>query len=139
VTWTRRSIAIAVVGGVIVLAVAGGGLYLELGTGPDRAALSAVQDDPNVTVTHTVGGHLVHSGTVSADTTGIVLYPGGLVDPESYVPTAAEIAVRGDVAVVIPKMPYNLAILDVDRAGTARDAAPAIRDWYVGGSSKSRG
>ncbi|UWG50580.1 Alpha/beta hydrolase family enzyme [Halalkaliarchaeum sp. AArc-CO] len=134
-TWTRRSIAIALVGGVVVLAIAGGGLYLELGQGPDRAALSAVQDDPNVIVTHTVGGHLVHSGTVSNDTTGIVLYPGGLVTPESYVPTAAEIAVRDDVAVVIPKMPYNLAILDVDRAGTARDAAPEIRDWYVAGHS----
>ncbi|WP_119822014.1 alpha/beta hydrolase [Halalkaliarchaeum desulfuricum] len=134
-TWTRRSIAIALVGGVIVLAVAAGGLYLELGQGPDPAALSAVEDDPDVTVTHTVGGHLVHSGPVSSDTTGIVLYPGGLVDPESYVPTAAAIAAGHDVAVVIPKMPYNLAILDVDRAGSARDAAPEIRDWYVAGHS----
>ena len=133
--WTRRSIAIALVGGVVVLAVAGGGLYLELGQGPDRAALSAVEDDPDVTVTHTVGGHLVHSGPVSSDTTGIVLYPGGLVTPESYLPTAAEIAERNDVAVVIPKMPYNLAILGVDRAETARDAAPEIREWYVAGHS----
>lgn len=133
--WTRTRIGLAIVAGLLVVAVAGGGLYFELGQGPDEAALSSVEADPQVTVERTDAGVLVRSGSVSESTTGIVLYPGGRIEPESYVPTAAELAVRGDVAVVIPEMPLNLAILDVDRADEAMDSVPEIDRWYVGGHS----
>ena len=66
--------------------------------------------------------------------TGIVFYPGALVEYTAYEPLAAELAKNG-LFVAIVKMPYNLAILDIDAAGDVMEEHPEITDWYVAGHS----
>jgi dienelactone hydrolase len=66
--------------------------------------------------------------------TGLIIYPGGRVDPISYAPTAAAIAQQGYLVVITP-MPLNLAVFDANQALAVIDAYPEIRTWAIGGHS----
>ncbi|WP_435075791.1 alpha/beta hydrolase [Halorubrum sp. HHNYT27] len=134
---SRRTVGIAVAAVALVVAVVaiGAGLYFATGLGPDEAAVAAVDASSTVTVDRLDGLTVVRSGPVTAETRGLVYYPGGRVTPESYVPTAAEVVSERDVAVVIVDVPLNLAVLGPNRADDARSALPAIESWYVGGHS----
>ncbi|MEF8779851.1 MAG: alpha/beta hydrolase, partial [Haloferacaceae archaeon] len=89
--WTRIRLLLAIVVAALLVGAVAGGLYFELGQGPEPGTLATVEDDPEVTVERTDPGYLVRSGPVTESTTGGVLYPGARVEPASYVPTAAEI------------------------------------------------
>lgn len=67
-------------------------------------------------------------------TTGLILYPGGRVAPEAYAPPGRAIAEAGYL-VVIPPMPLNLAVLDIDKAAEITDAYAQINMWAIGGHS----
>lgn len=70
----------------------------------------------------------------TAATTGLILYPGGKVDPVSYAPTARHLAELGYLVEIVP-MPANLAILGIDRASDVIAAHPEIQHWAIGGHS----
>ena len=140
----RRRTATLVGLGVLAVALvvaAGVGVVFAVGLGPDEEAVTAVEGSPDVTVERVDAGYLVSSGPITAETTGLAYYPGGRVNAESYVPTAAAIVTGGDgdpgrdIAVVIVEMPLNLAVLGADRADGAVASVPAIESWYVGGHS----
>ena len=133
----RRTVGAAVAALLLVVAlvVGGAGVYFAVGLGPDEAALDAVESSSEVTVERLDGATAVRSGPVTAETTGLVYYPGARVNHESYVPTAAEAVAGRDVAVVIVDVPLNLAVLGPNRADGAREAFPAIESWAVGGHS----
>lgn len=65
---------------------------------------------------------------------GLIFYPGGKVEYESYAPLMQECASRGILCVLV-KMPDNLAILDGNVAKDVIVAFPEISDWYIGGHS----
>jgi hypothetical protein len=65
---------------------------------------------------------------------GLILYPGGRVDPRAYAPVARSIAERGFVVVVIPA-PLNLAVFAPDAAQEVIDAYQEDILWAVGGHS----
>ncbi len=67
-------------------------------------------------------------------TTGLILYPGGRVDPRAYAPAARLIALRGYRVVIVP-MPLNLAFFAPRRADAVIAAYPEIQTWAVGGHS----
>lgn len=66
--------------------------------------------------------------------TGLILYPGGRVDPRSYAPIARSIAEHGYLVVIVP-MPLNLAVFDPNAAAQVIEAYPEIQNWVVGGHS----
>jgi len=66
--------------------------------------------------------------------TGLIYYPGGLVEPEAYAYTAQGLAEAGYL-VVIPKMPLNLAFTGINRAAGIMAAFPEIEIWVIGGHS----
>lgn len=66
--------------------------------------------------------------------TGFIFYPGGLVEPEAYAPTARAIAEAG-ILVVITPMPLNLAVLNSGAAAEVIAAHPEIEYWAIGGHS----
>jgi pimeloyl-ACP methyl ester carboxylesterase len=66
--------------------------------------------------------------------TGLVLYPGGRVDPRSYAPAARDIAAEGHLVVIVP-MPLNLAFFAPGRATAVIDAFPDVKHWAIGGHS----
>lgn len=67
-------------------------------------------------------------------TKGLILYPGGLVEPEAYAVIAQGIADAGYL-VVVPKMPLNLAFMGINRADRIRADFPEIESWVIGGHS----
>jgi dienelactone hydrolase len=67
-------------------------------------------------------------------TSGVILYPGGRVDPRAYAPAARALAEEGYLAVITP-MPLNLAVFDSGAAAGVVAAYPEIKTWVVGGHS----
>jgi hypothetical protein len=65
---------------------------------------------------------------------GYIFYPGGRVDYRAYAPMANTLASKGYL-VVIPRMPLNLAVFGIDKAGDVIAAHPEINKWVVGGHS----
>ena len=65
---------------------------------------------------------------------GFIFYPGGKVEYTAYLPLMAALAEKG-ILCVLPKMPFNLAVFDVNAADGIKEEYPEITDWYIGGHS----
>jgi predicted alpha/beta-hydrolase family hydrolase len=132
-----RAAMIATTAVVLVGALAFAAWWLKP-LGPSEAALDALRTDDTVTVTELAEGWLFEpSDNASGDgapEAGVVLYPGGRVEPRSYAPLARAVAERG-YTVALASMPLNLAVLDPGRAGALMDAAADVERWAVGGHS----
>lgn len=72
--------------------------------------------------------------TAQEPTLGLILYPGGKVDPRSYAPAAQAIAEEGYLVVIVP-MPLNLAVLAPGKAEEVIQVFPGVRTWAMGGHS----
>jgi hypothetical protein len=68
-------------------------------------------------------------------TVGFIIYPGGLVDPAAYAPTAHALAAQGYLTVIV-KMKNDIALgLNAQRANTVISDYPGIVKWTIGGHS----
>lgn len=67
-------------------------------------------------------------------TAGVIFYPGGKVEAESYAPLLSSLAEEGILSVLVP-MPANLAVLDVEAAEGVVEEFDYIEDWYMAGHS----
>jgi len=65
---------------------------------------------------------------------GFIFYPGGKVEYTAYIPLMEELA-KNNIMCVLLKMPFNLAVLDVDGAEGIKEMFPEIQNWYLGGHS----
>lgn len=134
-----RRVAIRVFAVVAVVTIlAGVGFYGYFGVfahhAPDDVQES-VRADANVTVTEAYGGYVVSDADPDIERLGIVFYSGGRVAPDAYLPTAARIAERANVTVVIPKMRVNLAVFSQGRAAAVIEGESQVSRWVVGGHS----
>ena len=65
----------------------------------------------------------------------LIFYPGAKVEFSAYLPILDKIKDRTGITCILVKMPFNMAIFDVDRADEIMSQFPDIRKWYVGGHS----
>jgi len=101
--------------------------------GPVPEALAALESSAFIFVSQE--GWLVFSpARQPPKDAGLVLYPGGRVDPRSYAPAAQAIAGAGYQVVIAP-MPLNLAVFDPGAASEIMAAYPEIDAWAIGGHS----
>jgi hypothetical protein len=114
-----------------VLVLAGLVVWAETPLGPLPEAQAALQPDREVQVQS--GPWLVFTPAEQAET-GLILYPGGRVDPRSYAPLARAVSEEGYLVVIVP-MPLNLAVFDPNEASQVIDAFPEIQAWALGGHS----
>lgn len=119
---------------VLVLAIAATGFLVWANSplAPLPEALKAQQSNSQVQVTEK--GWIVFQPADSRVDTGLILYPGGRVDPRAYSPVARAIAEQGYLVAIVP-MPLNLAVFGSDRAQDVIAAYPQIKHWAVGGHS----
>jgi len=117
---------------VLLLPVAGFVIWAGTGPAPMPEALDALASDAQVEVTTEPWLVFRPAGTTPA--TGLILYPGGRVDPRAYAPAARAIAEAGYLAVIVP-MPLDLAFFAPDRATDVMAAFPEIQHWAIGGHS----
>lgn len=66
--------------------------------------------------------------------TGFIFYPGGKVEATAYAPILKKLSREG-ITCVLVKMPFNLAVFDVNAANKVYDEFPDIQNWYLGGHS----
>ena len=122
------------VGVLIVLLLTLGGFvaWAMRAAAPEAAALRALT--PDATMQVEAAPWLAFAPAGEAPRTGLILYPGGRVDPRAYAAAAREIAAAGYRVVVVP-MPLNLAVLGADRASAVLAEYPEVTAWAVGGHS----
>jgi predicted esterase len=121
--------------GIVALLVVVAGAFIWWANHPLEAmpeAIAALESDHTVLVGS--GEWMVFSSQVSSSPIGIIIYPGGHVDPRAYAPLARELALDGNL-VVIPRMPLNLAVFDIHVADGIMQANPNIEKWVIGGHS----
>jgi dienelactone hydrolase len=115
-----------------ILGVAAFVIWAGTGPGPMPEALAALEPDAGVHVE--TAPWLVFRPANQDPTVGLVLYPGGRVDPRAYAPAARALAEEGYLVVIVP-MPLNLAVLAPGRAAEVMAAFPGVKSWAVGGHS----
>lgn len=65
---------------------------------------------------------------------GFIFYPGGKVEYTAYAPLMRACADKGILCVLV-KMPFNLAVLDMNAADGITEQFPDVESWYIGGHS----
>lgn len=115
-----------------LLALSGFVIWAETGPAPMPETQVALQSNAQVQVT--TSPWLTFQPAGGQATTGLILYPGGRVDPGAYAPAAQAIAEQGFLVVIVP-MPLNLAVISPGRAEAVMAAHPEIQNWAVGGHS----
>lgn len=66
--------------------------------------------------------------------TGLVFYPGGKVEANSYLPLLVQISDLG-IDCFMVEMPGNLAVFNTKAADNVLDKFPEIQSWYLSGHS----
>jgi hypothetical protein len=117
---------------IILMGVLGMLVWAKTETYPARTvALSALASTYRVTITQ---DKWIVFDPVKETDTGLIFYPGGLVEPTAYAPILHQIAEEG-VLVIITPMPLNLAIFNPGAANAVIDAYPQITTWILAGHS----
>jgi dienelactone hydrolase len=117
---------------MLILAGAAFVLWASAAATPMPEALAALESDEQVHVE--TDPWLIFRPAGDEPTTGLILYPGGRVDPQAYAPTARALAEEGYLVVIVP-MPLNLAVFAPGRAAEVMAAFPGVESWAVGGHS----
>jgi len=116
----------------LCLGVLGLFVWSRTGTYPARSiAMSALESSDKVTVTQ---DDFIVFDPANRTQTGLIFYPGGLVEPSAYAPILKMIAEEGVLVVIIP-MPFNLAIFNTGAASEVIAEYPDIANWILTGHS----
>ncbi|MEM8861915.1 MAG: alpha/beta fold hydrolase [Chloroflexota bacterium] len=130
--WIRRIlIGLAV---ILVLALIGFWSWATLGAQqPESLATNALAGGDGVDVMMVRGeGYTLLPD--SPKKTGFIFYSGGLVTPEAYAAHLKPLAEAG-FTVVVPNMPLNLAVFNLNAANQIVGQYPQIERWVIGGHS----
>ncbi len=66
--------------------------------------------------------------------TAFIFYPGGKVEYTAYSPMLVKLAEKGITGILV-KMPFNLAVFNINAADKIFNDLPEIKNWYIGGHS----
>lgn len=128
----RRSKFIWAILLVLVIAFIGFSVWAYTPLGPMPQAFAAMQSNAGVLVDD--DPWLVFQPKNGNIDTGLIIYPGGRVDPRSYAPAAHALAEDGYL-VIIPPMPFNLAVFGWQEAEQVINNYPTISNWAISGHS----
>ena len=121
------------VAGLLALAVIIGAALVYVGDyyHADEGAVAVFGAEENITVS-VIDGNVIFAPKNA--TRGFIFYPGGKVEHHAYEPLLAELAREGVLCVIV-KMPFNLAVLDINAADGIQAQYPDVEKWYLGGHS----
>lgn len=108
-------------------------IYFSDAYQPDEVALKALETDAEVVVQGEDPIVFSRLRQPNAEV-GIIFYPGGKVESESYALLTRQLAQQG-YAVFLVDMPFNLAVFDKDAAAEVMETYPEIKEWYLAGHS----
>jgi len=128
---------VLMISGIVVSVLAalliGAALVLPrvLTQGPMPEALAAMESTATVTV---IDERPITFTPTVPTTTGVIIYPGGFVEPRSYAPAAHALAEDGAFVAIVP-MPLGLAVLGGNRADDVISDHPEVAEWVIAGHS----
>ena len=128
----KKRVLLIVLAAVLTL-FAGTGIYLADYYHADDAALAAMvplSDGVTVETSGTLTCFLPENPTGA----GLIFYPGGKVQCESYAPLLRACAQKGILCVLV-HMPGNLAVFDPNAADGIPEQFPQVEHWSLGGHS----
>ncbi len=65
---------------------------------------------------------------------GLIFYPGAKIESEAYVPLMNSLASQGILCILL-RVPFRLAIFDINGANGIMEKFGQVKSWYVGGHS----
>jgi len=122
----------AVVLAAMLVLVAACAVYLGDYYRADPDAVAAFTAEGAVEMETAQNGNLVWAPEQAR--CGLIFYPGGKVEHTAYIPLMEALSARGVLCVLV-KMPFRLAVLDIDAADGIQEDFPQIESWYIGGHS----
>jgi len=118
---------------ILQIIIVGTIIYIDDYYHAEEAAYVSIQQPADgVSVAELENGTWVFSSETPQ--AGIIFYPGGKVEAESYAPLMGAFAEEGFFTVLI-SMPGNLAVLDQAAADGIKAEFPEIDRWYMAGHS----
>jgi hypothetical protein len=99
----------------------------------DNTALAALNSTNSYSVANT-DDSITFAPTGKKSTTGVIFYPGGKVQPESYSIIASKLASNGYTTIIV-KMPFNLAVFAPNKANSVIANHTEITEWVMMGHS----
>ncbi|GAA4785458.1 alpha/beta hydrolase [Microbacterium gilvum] len=128
-----------VVGGLVVVVVAGILIWSQVGVmGAEAEPLASVQDDPAIVAEDTSGAIVLspaESDSGEAGDVGLVFVPGAKVAPWAYAAKLSDLVAEEGMTVVITRPWLNLAFFDLRPLSDFTSLAPEVGTWMVGGHS----
>ena len=98
----------------------------------DMASIEAFAPVNSIEIHTDEAGDLIFAP--EAPLAGFIFYPGGKVEHTAYIPLMQTLASEGIFCVLV-KMPFRLAVLDINAAEAIPAQYPHIKHWYIGGHS----
>jgi hypothetical protein len=121
------------VGATLAVVALVGVLWWLRPLGATSVALDALQSGNGVVVEQSAT-RIELRPTGEPDPTGLIFYPGAKVDARAYAAVLRPIAEAGHVVVIV-KLPFGVALIDVNAASSVIDAEPDVAQWVVAGHS----
>ncbi len=116
---------------VLLLIISGLAIYVNIYNHADDYAYTYLESSEEITVSE-------DSKTIKFEpknyNTGFIFYPGGKVEATAYAPLMYKLA-ENNILGIIVKMPFNLAVFNVNGADGIKDAYTGFDNWYIGGHS----
>lgn len=97
----------------------------------DDMVITVMQNEDRITIED---NYIILSPSTPSKT-ALIFYPGAKVEYTAYLPIMEKIKEATGMTCILVKMPFNLAVLDADRADEIIDRFPNIERWYLGGHS----
>ncbi len=120
---------------IVVLVLAGcygGYMYVNDYYHANDKAEAALESDSRVTVSYLEDDVILFMPEEIR--AGLIFYPGGKVEYTAYAPLMHSLAENGFLC-ILPHMPWNLAVFDVNAADGYIEQFPEVDAWYLGGHS----
>lgn len=77
---------------------------------------------------------MFHPVTETDRNIGLIFYPGGKVEDTAYLPLLMKLSQNG-ITCILVKMPFNLAVFNINAADKVFEMLPDVEKWYIGGHS----
>lgn len=128
----RKYITGLVFVGVIFVCILACGIYLSNYYHADTVIIDAYTLDADVERV-VLEDETIAYIPENADT-GFIFYPGGKVEYTAYEPLMKTLA-NEEILCILVKMPFHLAVFDINAAEGFPEMYPEIKNWYIGGHS----
>ena len=128
----RKTRKILVVVGILLAMVIACAIYLGDYYPADMEKIETFTAQSEVEIQTDENGYLIFEPKEAEN--GFIFYPGGKVEHSAYIPLMEALASKGTLCILV-KMPFRLAVFDMNAADGLQENYPEIKNWYIGGHS----